>query len=264
MRYHANMSILHICILSIIEGITEFLPISSTGHMILASSLLHIQETEFVKSFEIIIQLGAIMAIVVLYAKKIILNKQIYLHIGAAFLPTAIIGYILYKIIKRYLLGNPWVVVISLFLGGVVLILIELIHKKNEPIYNSIEQLSLPKSLLIGIYQSLSVIPGVSRAAATIIGGQFSGLSRQAAVEFSFLLAIPTMTAATGLDLIKTNAFSYSLLQWQQLGLGCLISFVTALVVVKLFLTFIQKHTFLPFGIYRIAIAIIFTIITLR
>lgn len=258
------MTIIHAIILSIIEGVSEFLPISSTGHLILATTLLHIPESEFVKSFEIFIQLGAILAVVVLYAKSVIVNKKILIRVGAAFIPTAIVGFVLYKFIKHYLLGNPWIVVLSLLIGGILLIAIELLYKEKKDAVNDIENMSLKNAFIIGIAQSLSIIPGVSRAAATIIGGQFTGLTRRKAVEFSFLLAIPTMAAATGLDLVKSNAWSFTTAEVYLLLCGFITSFIAALVVIRFFLQFIQKHTFIPFGVYRILIAIAYTAVVLR
>ena len=258
------MNAFHAIVLSIIEGITEFLPISSTGHLILANSLLHIPDTDFVKTFDIWIQLGAILAVALLYAKKLLVDKSVLIRVGAAFLPTAVIGFALYKIIKHYLLGNPWIVVITLALGGLILVAVELVHKENESAKQTIGEMSLRQAVIVGLAQSLSVVPGVSRAAATIVGGQLTGLSRRAAVEFSFLLAIPTMIAASGLDLVKSNAFSFSPTQLSFLTIGFVGSCVTALFVVKLFLQFIQKNTFIPFGIYRILIAFLFIFFVLR
>jgi undecaprenyl-diphosphatase len=255
------MTILHTIILSIIEGITEFLPISSTGHMILASTLLKIQETDFVKSFEIIIQLGAILAVLVLYWKKLLLNKKTLTNVIIAFLPTAFVGLVLYKFIKNMLLGNPWIVVWSLGIGGVLLILLELFHKETT----TVEQTDMTPSqaFIIGCAQSLSIIPGVSRAAATIAGAMLTGMKRAEAVEFSFLLAIPTMAAATGLDFVK-SATHFTGSQYEILGLGFIVAFLTALVVVKWFIGFIKKYTFIPFGIYRILIAFAFVLFVLR
>jgi undecaprenyl-diphosphatase len=258
------MTLFHVIILAIIEGISEFLPISSTGHLILASHLLHVQQSEFLKSFEIIIQLGAIFAILILYFRTILIDKKTLKNIIAAFLPTAGIGFALYKFIKQYLLSNPWVVVIMLFLGGIALIVIEYIFKKTEIKKGTISEISMRNATLIGVAQSLSILPGVSRAAATIVGGQLVGLSRSAAVEFSFLLAIPTMAAATGLDLIKSNISTFTSSEWGLLLTGCFISFVTALIVVKFFLRYIQHHTFIPFGIYRIVVSILFYLIVIR
>ena len=257
------MNIVHTVILSVIEGITEFLPISSTGHMILASTLLKIQETDFVKSFEIIIQLGAILAVGTLYWKKLLLNKKTFINVIIAFLPTAFVGLVLYKFIKNILLGNPWVVVWSLGIGGVLLILLEVFHKE-QPVQHEVNKDITPvQAFIIGCAQSLSVIPGVSRAAATIAGAMLTGMSRAEAVEFSFLLAIPTMAAATGLDFVK-SAKHFTGNQYEVLSLGFFVAFFTALIVVKWFIGFVKKYTFIPFGIYRILIAIAFVFFVLR
>jgi len=247
------MTILHAIILSIIEGITEFLPISSTGHMILASTLLHIQETDFVKSFQIIIQLGAILAVLLLYWKKLLTNKDSFIRVAVAFIPTAIVGLVFYKFIKDVLLGNPWIVVWNLGIGGIILILLEKFYKEKQ------KPMSLRDAFIIGCAQSLSVIPGVSRAAATIVGAGLLGMGREDAVEFSFLLAIPTMAAATGLDLLKSGKhFTGS--QYELLAIGFSGAFITALVTVKWFIRFVKTHTFIPFAVYRILIALTFSL----
>ncbi|HEX8931754.1 MAG TPA: undecaprenyl-diphosphate phosphatase [Patescibacteria group bacterium] len=257
------MDILHAIILSIVEGISEFLPISSTGHMILASDLLKVPQTDFVKSFEIIIQLGAILAVVVLYWKKLLTNKNVFMKVATAFIPTAIIGYLLYKIIKTFLLGNTVITLWALLLGGIVLILIEKLYKEQPHHLDSIEKLSYKNAAVIGLIQALSVIPGVSRSGATIVGGLFMGLKRQMAVEFSFLLAIPTMIAATGLDLVKDN-FAFSGQEWVALAIGFVGAFITALLAIKYFLNFVKKHTFIGFGIYRIIVAVFFWLFIVR
>lgn len=251
------MNIFQAVILSIVEGITEFLPISSTGHLILTTKLLGIPETEFVKSFEIYIQLGAILAVIVLYAQKYLQNATVWKNVLAAFLPTAIIGFVLYKFIKTYLLGNELVVVLSLLIGGALLIWLEKIHREKDQPISKIEDLSLKQSLLIGLAQSLSIIPGVSRSAATILGAMFLGAKRGVAVEFSFLLAVPTMLAASGYDLIKSD-FNFSNDQWVLIATGFIGSFITALIVVKWFIKFVQSNNFISFGIYRILIGILF------
>ena len=200
------MSLVHVFILSLVEGITEFLPISSTGHLILASRLLGIYTTEFTKTFEIAIQLGAIMAVVFLYFKKFTQSVDLYKKLFIAFIPTAVVGFILYPFIKGYLLGSSQVVVWSLFLGGIVLILFEKYHKPTVHPASPAgrRSLSTVHYFVIGLFQSISVIPGVSRAAATIIGGLLTGLKRETATEFSFLLAVPTMFAATSLDIYNS------------------------------------------------------------
>ncbi|MEK7477812.1 MAG: undecaprenyl-diphosphate phosphatase [Patescibacteria group bacterium] len=254
------MTILHSIILGIVEGITEFLPISSTGHMILMSKLLGIAESDFVKSFEIIIQLGAILAVVVFYWKKIWDWKMIKkLFVG--FLPTGIIGLALYKIVKAYLLGNEKIVLWSLFIGGVVLIIFELWHEryfwKMRLADEKVEDVSYKQAVVMGLSQSLAIIPGVSRSAATIVGGLAMGLSRKTVVEFSFLLAVPTMLAATGLDLVK-NYQTFFASEFNVLVIGFLVSFAVALLSIKWLLVFIRQHNFIPFGIYRIIIALVF------
>ncbi len=257
------MDILQVIILSIVEGISEFLPISSTGHLIIASEILKISQSNFVKDFEIFIQLGAILAVVVLYFKSFIQSKIIWQKVLAAFLPTAIIGFILFKFIKNYLLGNLYITLISLFIGGILLIILELIHKEKDHHTAKIEEISFKNAFIIGLAQALAVIPGVSRSAATIIAALFLGTKRKAAAEFSFLLAVPTMLAATTLDLAKAN-FSYSSSEWTGLITGFLGSFITALIIIKLFLRYIQKHSFISFGIYRIITAIIFWLLLIK
>jgi len=258
-----KMNCIQTLFLSAVEGITEFLPISSTGHLILASNFLKISQTEFQKSFEIIIQLGAILAIVFLYWRTLIRNIKVWQRILIAFIPTGILGLTLYKLIKHYLLGNTVIVLISLFIGGILLILLEKIHKEKDFHLSDIEKISYKNAFLIGLFQSISMIPGVSRAAATIFGGLFLGLKRKTAVEFSFLLAIPTMLAATVLDLYKSN-LSFTSYEFSLLTVGFIGAFITALITVKYFLRFIQNHTFIGFGIYRIILSITFWLLILR
>lgn len=257
------MTYLHALILSLVEGITEFLPISSTGHLILTADLLKITQTNFVKDFEIIIQLGAILAIVVLYFKQFYKNMNVWRKVLTAFLPTAVIGFVLFKFIKTFLLGNLYITLFSLLIGGIALIVLELLYKEKEHHADEIEKISFRNAFLIGVFQSLAVIPGVSRSAATIIPALFLGTKRKTATEFSFLLAVPTMLAATSLDLIKSN-FSYSANEWMVLLVGFTGAFISALIVVKWFLKYIQSHTFIPFGIYRIIISLVFWYILLK
>lgn len=253
------MDFLGATILSIVEGITEFLPISSTGHLVLTSKLLNISQTDFVKSFEIIIQLGAIAAVAVLYWKDLLLNKNTFLKILTAFIPTGILGLVLYKIIKNYLIGNIMVTLLALLIGGIAIIILELFFKKNKTADAGlkISQLSFPKALGIGFFQSLSMIPGVSRAAATIFGSMIVGLSREEAVKFSFILAIPTMAAATGWDLLK-SAGVFTSSDWQILSVGFVGSFIVALIVVKWFINFARSNNLIVFGIYRIILAVVY------
>lgn len=248
------MDIFQAVILSIVEGISEFLPISSTGHLVLTSHLLNIEQTEFVKSFEIIIQLGAILAVVVLYWKTLITKRMLWPKLLIAFLPTAIVGLTLYKIIKGFLIGNPEVTLWALFLGGILLIVFEKLYEEKLHHTDSLEKITSKNAFLIGVAQSFSIVPGVSRAAATIIGGLFVGLKRNVAVEFSFLLAIPTMFAATALDL-KESALNFTTQEFMVLGVGFIGAFITAILAIKFFIKYVQNHTFIPFGIYRIILA---------
>lgn len=253
------MNLIHAVILGIVEGITEFLPISSTGHLILASTLLGLPASAFVRSFEIAIQLGAILSVVVLYARKVILDRETMKKIIVAFLPTGLIGFLLYKLIKHYLMGSSLVVIVAMAVGGILLIVIEVWHRKAP---QGDTNISYRQAFLIGVAQSLAVVPGVSRSAATILGGLIFGVERKAVVEFSFLLAVPTMMAATGLDLLKTGA-SFTLAEFELLAAGFVVSFIVALLSIKFLLRFIQTHTFIPFGIYRIAAAILFALLLL-
>lgn len=256
------MGYIQTIVLGIVEGITEFLPISSTGHLILTSELLQLKQTDFLKTFNISIQLGAILAVVALYWRKLLLDWKIIKRIASAFIPTAIIGLALYKIIKTYLLGSNTVVLWALFIGGVILLIFELLYKEKETDVDKLENISYKQAVIIGLCQSLAVVPGVSRAAATIVGGLLLHLKRKTIVEFSFLLAVPTMAAATGFDLIKT-APSFTIQQFYLLAVGFVVSFIIAIFAIKFLLSFIQKHTFIPFAIYRMAIALIFWLIIL-
>ncbi|HTZ10895.1 MAG TPA: undecaprenyl-diphosphatase UppP [Candidatus Margulisiibacteriota bacterium] len=251
------MNIAQAIIFGIVEGITEFLPVSSTGHLMLTARYLGVAQTEFVKSFEIAIQSGAILAVVAMYWNTLRGGLDIWKKLLAAFLPTAIIGALLYKFIKHFLLNSSTVVLWALFIGGGVLILFELFHREKEDAAKELSKISYPQALLIGFFQSLAIIPGVSRSAATIVGGLVVGLKRKTIVEFSFLLAIPTMCAAMALDLLK-SAQAFTTAQYLALAVGLIVSFLVALIAIRFLLVFIQKHTFIPFGIYRILIAVAF------
>ncbi|MFN8339279.1 MAG: undecaprenyl-diphosphate phosphatase [Saprospiraceae bacterium] len=252
------MSIFNAIILAIIEGLTEFLPISSTGHMILASSAMGIHEDEFVKTFEICIQLGAILAIALMYMQRFFKSIDIYLKLLVAFLPTAIIGFLAYDIIKHYLF-NAIVVSVSLIIGGIILIWIDSYIKSKESEVADLDQIPYKNAFKIGLFQCLSMIPGTSRAAATIVGGVLNKLDKRQATEFSFLLAIPTMFAATGYDLLKTP-IDFTSEQWKLLTIGLTIAGISAWIAVKIFLNIVDKYGFKPFGYYRIALGIIYLI----
>jgi undecaprenyl-diphosphatase len=197
-----------------------------------------------------------------LYWKTLYKNFAIWKRILVAFVPTAIIGFLAYDTIKS-LLGQELVTVVALVVGGIILIVLELLYKEKEHHTQKIEDMSLRRSFLIGLFQSISMIPGVSRAGATILGGLFLGAKRKTAVEFSFLLAVPTMFAATGLDIMKTN-FAFSPQEYILLAVGFVGSFIVAVLAVKTFLKFIQSHTFIPFGIYRIVAGLLYWIFLIR
>lgn len=252
------MQSLDAIILGIVEGLTEFLPISSTGHLVLTSHLLGLPETDFLKSFEVVIQLGAILAVVTLYWRKLFFDRTLMQRIMVALLPALGIGFLFYATI-RSLLASQLTVVIALFVGGVVLILFER-YRKEPTNPTTVETLSYRQAFLIGLGQALSVIPGVSRAGATIVGGLIVGLSRPAAVEFSFLLGVPTMVAATTLDIAKNHA-AFSMADIQSLAIGFLVSFLVAIIAIKFLLRYVETHSFIAFGVYRIVIAILFAVI---
>ena len=251
------MTIIDAIILGIVEGLTEFLPVSSTGHLILASELLKLPSTEFMKTFEVVIQIGAIFAVMILYWRRLFLDKEVMKRLVVALVPALGVGYLFYASIRR-MLGAESVVLWSLLIGGIAIILIEYFRDDGED--GKIEDLatmSYRTVFLVGLFQALAVIPGVSRAGATIMGGLLLGFKRTAIVEFSFLLAVPTMVAATVLDLLK-NAHTFSSDDVGLLMVGLVTSFAVALGAIKFFLRFIGTHTFVPFGVYRVALALIF------
>jgi undecaprenyl-diphosphatase len=256
------MTVLHTIILGIVEGLTEFLPISSTAHMDIVRMLLGIQSSDFTKSFEIIIQLGAILAVVVLYARRVFSSWKYFRNLIIAFIPTGIIGFILYKIVKSYLLGNILIEASALLIGGIIIIWFESHQskKKDQPKINPKptvgEDLSTKDLVTLGVAQSLAVIPGVSRSAAVIISGRALGLGAVLITEFSFLLAVPTMLAASGYDMLKSG-IHFSGSEWGTIALGFLVAFASALVVIRWFLAYIRSHSFEIFGWYRIALGII-------
>lgn len=250
------MTYLIAIILGLIEGLTEFLPISSTGHLLLAERLFNLPSTDFLKTFDIAIQSGAILAVVFLYW-RMFLDKELIKRLLTAFIPTGILGFVFYKFIKQVLMEKEIIIIISLFLGGLLLIIFELWHKEKEGAIEKTANISYGQSGLVGVFQSIAMIPGVSRSAITIIGGLLLGIKRKTIVEFSFLLAVPTMFAATGLDFLK----SAPIFQIGDLGLlavGFVVAFLSALASIKFLLSYIQKHNFIIFGVYRIVVALLF------
>ncbi|HJU46371.1 MAG TPA: undecaprenyl-diphosphate phosphatase [Chitinophagaceae bacterium] len=250
-------------IIAIVEGITEFLPISSTGHMIVTSSLLGIHDDDFTKLFEICIQLGAILAVVALYWKKFFVfdrNRfRFYVKLLLATLPALLCGYLFHSKIKA-MMGHPGIVVATMLLGGIVLLFADNWFKKPE--ITSDEQVDHFRAIRIGFFQCISLIPGVSRSAATIIGGMQQKLTRSAAAEFSFFLAVPTMFAATCYDLLKDHeALTAQAGNLQLLVTGFIIAFVVAVIAIKFFIGLLKKYGFRVWGIYRIIAGIILLIL---
>jgi undecaprenyl-diphosphatase len=257
------MTILDASILGLVEGVTEFLPVSSTGHLILAGALLGLPDTGFQKTFDIAIQLGAIAAVPALYFRSF-LSLPMLKKLVVGFVPTGIIGLLVYPYVKEYLLGNEQVVLWALALGGAALIAFELWYARTpRPAEGAAADITYKQSLCIGLFQAVAVIPGVSRSAATILGGLSLGIPRAAIVEFSFLLAVPTMLAATGLDLLK-SAGDFSRADFGALGVGFAVSFVVAILSMRFLLSYVRRYSFIPFGVYRIAAAILFFLLVLR
>ncbi len=255
------MDIFHAIILGIVEGITEFLPISSTGHLILTSKLLGLQTTGFLKTFEIAIQGGAIISVLALTIKTLWGNITLCKKILVAFIPTAVIGLLAYDYVKLFL-GNPRIVAWALIIGGIIMILVEYLVKEKNTGEQSVETISYKQAFMLGLFQTIALIPGVSRSGATIIGGRIIRMERKTLVLFSFLLAIPTLGAATGLDLLKTG-FSFTPHEWTLLLVGGAISAIVAYFAMRWLLKFISNHTFIPFGIYRIIVGILFLVFIL-
>lgn len=254
------MNTIEAIIFGIVEGITEFLPISSTAHLEITRLFLNLPLTEFIKTFEIVIQLGAILAIVYLYREKLFSSTVYFKKILISFIPTGIIGYILYSLIKEYFFGNTMLMLTALFLGGVLILLFENFTSKKETNHNSIEDLSNRNLVILGIAQALAVIPGVSRSLAVILSGRALNIDKKTITEFSFLLAIPTMLSATVYDLYK-NGVSFGKGEWMDLSIGFIVSFFVALIVVKWLLDYIKNHSFKIFGWYRIILSIILFIL---
>lgn len=266
------MDIIQAIIVAIVEGLTEFLPVSSTGHMIITSSLLGIHKDEFTKLFEVSIQFGAILAVVVLYWRKFLEFKrwQFYAKLIIGVVPALLLGYLFSDQIDA-LLESPVTVAISLLLGGIVLLFIDNVFKK--PTIESDDQVGFGKAFIVGLWQCIAMIPGVSRSAASIIGGMSQKFTRNLAAEFSFFLAVPTMFAAT--------AYSLFVKKWEQGGairkgyevimesqentmafiVGNIVAFIVALLAIRFFINFLKVYGFKLFGIYRIVAGIILLIL---
>lgn len=252
------MSTLQAIIIAIVEGLTEFLPVSSTGHMIITSSLLGVPKNDFTELFIISIQLGAILSVVVLYWKRFVNIKDwtFYAKLLVAFIPAAIAGLLLKHYIEDFLKSNT-VVAVSLLVGGIVLLFIDKLFTRN--VVDDTKEVSYKQAFITGVWQCLAMIPGVSRSAATIIGGMQQKFTRRLAAEFSFFLAVPTMFAATAKDLLdyykKGNVITKD--ELGLLAIGNVIAFIVALLAIRFFITYLQKHGFRIFGIYRIIVGVV-------
>jgi undecaprenyl-diphosphatase len=245
------MSIWQAIILAIIEGITEFLPVSSTGHMIIGSSLMGISHLEFTKMFTVNIQFGAILSVIVLYWKRFFQSVDFYFKLFVAFIPAAVLGFLLNDLIDA-MLENVVVVAVSLLVGGIILIFIDGIANPKD----STRDISYFDAFKIGLFQCIAMIPGVSRSASTIIGGMLQGFSRKQAAEFSFFLAVPTMAAAGGYKLLKT----YDTIQSEDIQIlliGNLVAFLVAMMAIRFFIGFLTKYGFKVFGYYRIILGLL-------
>ncbi|NPA27941.1 MAG: undecaprenyl-diphosphate phosphatase [Epsilonproteobacteria bacterium] len=244
------MDIISAIIIGIVEGFTEFLPISSTGHMIVVSKFLGLHQDEALKAYEVIIQFAAILAVLVEYRDKISFKEiELWKKVLVAFLPLLVVGYIFKDEIKA--LFDPVVVAYMFIIGGVAFLIVEYFYRKREPRVKSLNELSLKDAFIIGLFQLLSFIPGTSRAGSTIIGAMLIGVDRKTSAEFSFLLAIPVMGAVSLYDLLKHYK---DLMQGDLVAylVGFITAFVVAYLTIKLFLAFISKFSFIPFAIYRI------------
>ena len=244
------MDVFHSVILGLVEGATEFLPISSTGHLIVVSQWLGMEQTEGNKAFEVIIQLAAILAVVANYKERFTFKHfRLWCQVFVAFLPVAIVGFLFRHQIKA--MFSVSVVATMFIVGGVIFLLTERWIKHKSPRVESLENLTFKQALWVGIAQIFALIPGTSRAGSTIVGALLVGLSRKASAEFSFLLALPVMMAASGYDLLS-NYKEFSGEQWMPLAIGFVVAFLSAFVVMKLFMVFLQRFTFVAFGWYRI------------
>lgn len=249
------MDILQAAILGIIEGFTEFLPISSTGHLIVAADWLGLPQTEGNKAFEVIIQLAAILAVIANYSDKFSRDKiDLWAKLALAFVPIGAVGLLFHKQIKA--LFSIEIVAAMFIIGGIVFLIVEYFQKSRPAGIERVEDVSWKQAGWIGIAQVFALIPGTSRAGATIIGALLAGLSRKAAAEFSFLLALPVMLAASGFDLLK-HYKDFSGSDVAVLGVGFVVAFITAFLTMKLFIRFLEHFTFVAFGVYRILFGVL-------
>ncbi len=249
------MDIFQAIIIGIIEGFTEFLPISSTGHMIVASEFLGVSQDALTKAYEVIIQFAAILAVMLIYKEKMTFKKtKLWTKLFVAFLPLAAVGYIFKDQIKA--LFTVETVAWMFIVGGIIFLIVEYFYEEKESHVSEVEEVTFVQAIWVGIAQVFALIPGTSRAGATIIGGLLVGLDRKTSTEFSFLLAIPVMTAVSGYDLLK-HYQEFADANWAAFIVGFVTAFVVAYITIKLFLVFLERFTFVAFGVYRIIFGVI-------
>lgn len=257
------MNFFEAVVIGIVEGLTEFLPVSSTGHMILTQKLLGLdaKEDPFIGSFQIIIQLGAILAVVVLYARRFATDIEVWKRVIAAFIPTAIMGYLL----KDFFVSNQSndvVTVVALVAVGILFLFIDTLTERLKR-YKNLQEAPPSTSALVGLIQTIATIPGVSRSGASIMGGMLLGMDKKSAAEFSFLLAVPTMLGATVLE-VRDVGLNFSSQEWLLLAVGFVIAFVVAVGSIRFMMTLLPRYGFAPFGWYRIIVGLVYAAFMLR
>lgn len=259
------MNMLQAIILGIVEGITEFLPISSTFHLIFTSKLLGIEQTEFTKVFEVFIQAGAVLSVVILYIKELWTDRDLMKKVVVSFVPTAVIGFLFYKVVKDVFFEAEWLMISMLFIVGVIFIIVERFSKKGkEKSGKNVKKITTRDAVIIGFIQALAIIPGVSRAGSVIVGMIFLGYERSNAAKYSFMLSIPTILAASGYDLLKMrHVLSDTSENTLLLIVGFLSAFISSFFVVKWLIDYLKNHSLEVFGWYRILLVIIILLIFL-
>lgn len=257
------MNIFHVLILSVVEGITEFLPVSSTFHLILTAKILRIAQSDFVKLFEVFIQAGAILSVVLIYFQSIIKDRELMKKTVVSFIPTAVIGFVLYKLIKTVFFNSPYLTTGVFILFGIIFLIIEyFVNKKRIKLHKEVKNLSYKQALMVGLMQSLAVIPGVSRAGAVIIAMMVLGYKRDESARYSFILSIPTIFAASFYDLYKMREVAFQNMNNAGLLLiGFIGAFASSYFVVKWLLSYLQRNSLALFGWYRVVLGIILLIL---
>lgn len=257
------MNFINAVILGIVEGITEFLPISSTAHLIFTSKFLSIPQTDFQKFFEVFIQAGAILAVAFIYFDYVRKNRGVVINLIYSFIPTSIIGFLLYKIIKNIFFESTGLIIFSLFFIGLVFIILEYLIKQNRlKLSKSMKNISWRDAVIIGLGQAIAVVPGVSRSGIVMVTMMLMGYKRDESAGYSFMLAVPTILAASALDVWETRkVLASSLSSLPYLAIGFLVSLITAYISVKWLIGYLKNNSLIPFGIYRILLAILLTVV---